>query len=124
MLTTQPNTFMCSAFLLWLCCEHLQHVRCKIEEVVFLISRCFLYLQRVFSICTTAVVVLLTCFSFSMSEPSPMLLPGLVLREEAKHTDLQLDLQTLNSRTQGREARRTCSTEPQSQETPGSCPDP
>ncbi len=25
----------------WLCCEHLQRVRCKIEEVVSLIWRCF-----------------------------------------------------------------------------------
>ncbi len=39
--------FICSAFLFWLCCEHLQRVRCKIEEVVFLICRCFFYLKRV-----------------------------------------------------------------------------
>ncbi len=38
---------ICSVFLFWLCCEHLQRVRCKIEEVVSLICRCFLYLQRV-----------------------------------------------------------------------------
>ncbi len=37
----------CTAFLFWLCCGHLQRVRCKIEEVVFLICRCFFYLQRV-----------------------------------------------------------------------------
>ncbi len=55
MLTTQPNKeFICSTFLflvvLWvfavrfficLSCEHLQHVRCKIGEVVCLICRCF-----------------------------------------------------------------------------------
>ncbi len=34
-------------FFFWLCCEHLQHVRCKIEEVVSLICRCFFYLQCV-----------------------------------------------------------------------------
>ncbi len=28
-------------FFFWLCCEHLKHVRCKIEEVVSLICRCF-----------------------------------------------------------------------------------
>ncbi len=33
--------------LFCLCCEHLQHMHCKIEEVVFLICRCFFYLQRV-----------------------------------------------------------------------------
>ncbi len=38
---------ICSAFLFWFCCEHLQRVRCKIEEVVSLICRCFFYLQRV-----------------------------------------------------------------------------
>jgi len=30
-----------------LCGEHLKHVRYKIDEVVFLICRCFFYLQRV-----------------------------------------------------------------------------
>ncbi len=30
--------FICSAFLFWLCCEH---VRCQIDESVFLICRCF-----------------------------------------------------------------------------------
>ncbi len=39
--------FICSAFLFWLCCEHLQRVRCQIDESVFLICRCFFYLQRV-----------------------------------------------------------------------------
>ncbi len=39
--------FICSAFLFWLCCEHLKHVHCKIEEVVSLICRCFVYLQHV-----------------------------------------------------------------------------
>ncbi len=34
-------------FFFGLCCEHLQRVCCQIEEVVFLISRCFFYLQRV-----------------------------------------------------------------------------
>ncbi len=37
----------CVFFFFWLCCEHLQHVRCKIEKVVFLILRSFFYLQRV-----------------------------------------------------------------------------
>ncbi len=32
--------FISTAFLFWLCCEHLQHVCCQIEEVVFLICRC------------------------------------------------------------------------------------
>ncbi len=67
MLTTQTNkethckcsqhnqiNFICSTFLFlvvlwafavcfffWLCCEHLQHVCCQIEEVVFLICRVF-----------------------------------------------------------------------------------
>ncbi len=31
----------CSPFLFWLCCEHLQRVRCQIDESVFLICRCF-----------------------------------------------------------------------------------
>ncbi len=34
-------------FCIWLCCEHLQHMHCKIEEGVFIICRCFFYLQRV-----------------------------------------------------------------------------
>ncbi len=34
-------------FFFWLCCEHMQRVRCTIEEVVSLICRCFFYLQRV-----------------------------------------------------------------------------
>ncbi len=38
---------ICSAFLFWLCCEHLQRVCCQIEEVVFLICRYFFDLQRV-----------------------------------------------------------------------------
>ncbi len=38
---------ICSAFLFWLCCEHLQRVCCQFEEVLFLICRCFFYLQRV-----------------------------------------------------------------------------
>ncbi len=42
----QINTIF-SVFLFWLCCEHLQRVCYKIEEVVFLICRCFFYLQRV-----------------------------------------------------------------------------
>lgn len=68
------------------------------------------------------VMQLLTCLNFSMSVESPVLLPGLVLREEAKHMDLHhADAQT--SRNHRTEARRTCSTEPRSQETPGSCPD-
>ncbi len=33
--------FICSAFLFWRCCEHLQHVCCQIEEVVSLICWCF-----------------------------------------------------------------------------------
>ncbi len=39
--------FICSAFLFRLCCEHLQRVCCQIDESVFLICRCFFYLQRV-----------------------------------------------------------------------------
>ncbi len=39
--------FICSTFVFWLCCEHLQRLRCKIEEVVFLICRRFFYLQCV-----------------------------------------------------------------------------
>ncbi len=39
--------FICSAFLFWLCCEHLQRVCCQIDESVFLICRCFFYLQCV-----------------------------------------------------------------------------
>ncbi len=31
----------------WLCCEHLQLACCQIVEVVFLICRCFFYLQHV-----------------------------------------------------------------------------
>ncbi len=34
-------------FFSGLCCEHLQHVRCQIEEVVSLICMCFLKMQRV-----------------------------------------------------------------------------
>ncbi len=54
MVTTQTNKethckcsqhnqihFICSAFLFWLCCEHLQLVCCQIEESVFLIFRVF-----------------------------------------------------------------------------------
>ncbi len=37
--------FICSAFLFWLCCEHLLHVCCQINESVFLICRCFFYLH-------------------------------------------------------------------------------
>ncbi len=41
--------FICSAFLFWLCCEHLQRVRCQIDESVFLICRCFfLFAARFF----------------------------------------------------------------------------
>ncbi len=38
---------ICSTFLFWLCCEHLQCVCCQIEEVVSLICMCFLKLQRI-----------------------------------------------------------------------------
>ncbi len=34
---------ICSAFLFWLCCEHLQRVCCQINESFFLICRCFFY---------------------------------------------------------------------------------
>ncbi len=60
--------FICSAFLYWLCCEHLQHVRCQIDESVFLICRCFFYLQHVsflgcvVSICSVCVVKLRKLF--------------------------------------------------------------
>ncbi len=36
-------------FFFWLCCEHLQHVRCQIDKVVFLICRrFFLFAARFF----------------------------------------------------------------------------
>ncbi len=67
--------FICSTFLYWLCCEHLQRVRCKIEEVVFLICRrfflfaarfffwlCCEHLQRV--CCQIEEVVFLICRRF------------------------------------------------------------
>ncbi len=65
--------FICSAFLFWLCCEHLQRVRCKIEEVVFLISRCFFYLQCFFfgcavSICSVYCAQNKNIYIFSWSE--------------------------------------------------------
>ncbi len=66
---------ICSAFLFWLCCEHLQHMHCQIDESVFLICRCsFLfvasyffwlcceYLQRV--CCKIEEVVSLICRCF------------------------------------------------------------
>ncbi len=41
--------FICSAFLFWLCCEHLQRVHCQIDESLFLICRCFfLFAARFF----------------------------------------------------------------------------
>ncbi len=59
MLTTQTNKetrckcsqhnqihFICSAFIFWLCCEHLQHVRCQFDE------SCFLNLQGFFLFAT------------------------------------------------------------------------
>ncbi len=57
--------FICSAFLFWLCCEHL---RCQIDESVFLICRCFfLFAARFFfgcvvSICSICVVKLMKVF--------------------------------------------------------------
>ncbi len=61
MLTTQTNkethckcsqhnqiNCICSAFLFWLCCEHLQRVCCQIDESCFLnLQVFFFYLQRV-----------------------------------------------------------------------------
>ncbi len=44
---TTKYILFAARFFFWLCCEHLQLVRCKIEEVVFLICRYFFYLQRV-----------------------------------------------------------------------------
>ncbi len=44
---TTKNILFAARFFFWLCCEHLQRVCCQIEEVVFLICRCFFYLQRV-----------------------------------------------------------------------------
>ncbi len=38
---------ICNAFLFWLCCEHLQHVRCQNDESCFLNLQGFFYLQRV-----------------------------------------------------------------------------
>ncbi len=40
-LNLQPFFSICRAFIFWLCCKHLLRVLCKIEEVVFLICRCF-----------------------------------------------------------------------------------
>ncbi len=61
MLTTQTNKetrckcsrhnqihFICSPFLFWLCFEHLQRVRCQIDESVFLMCRCFFFICSVF----------------------------------------------------------------------------
>ncbi len=61
---------ICSASLFLLCCEHLQRVCCQIGESVFLICRCFFYLQRVsffgcvVSICSVCVVKLRKSFFF------------------------------------------------------------
>ncbi len=47
MLTAQPNKMLFAVrFFIWLCCEHLQRECYQIDEVDFLICRCFLYLQR------------------------------------------------------------------------------
>ncbi len=43
---TTKYILFASRFFFWLCCEHLQHVCCQIDESVFLICRCF------FSICS------------------------------------------------------------------------
>ncbi len=43
---------ICSTFLFWLCCEHLQCVRCQIDKSVFFICRCF------FSVCSANLVEL------------------------------------------------------------------
>ncbi len=56
----QIKNFICSAFLylvvlwafavcffIWLCCEYLQRVCCQIDEVVFLICRCFFFIFAV-----------------------------------------------------------------------------
>ncbi len=40
----QINNFIAACFFVW-CCKHLQCVCCQIDEVVFLICRCFFYLQ-------------------------------------------------------------------------------
>ncbi len=45
--STTKYILFAARFLLWLCCEHLQRVCCQIDESVFLICRCFFYLQRV-----------------------------------------------------------------------------
>ncbi len=45
---TAKYILFAACFLFWLCCEHLQHVLCQIDESVFLICRLFFaYLQRV-----------------------------------------------------------------------------
>ncbi len=45
-LNLQVFFLFAARFFIWLCCEHLQRVRCQIDEVVFLICRCFFYLQK------------------------------------------------------------------------------
>ncbi len=42
------QVFFClfaACFFFGWCCEHLQHVRCQIDESVFLIFRCFFLFQ-------------------------------------------------------------------------------
>ncbi len=45
--TTKYKLYLQRVSFFWLCCEHLQRVCCKIEEVVSLICRCFFYLQGI-----------------------------------------------------------------------------
>ncbi len=64
-----PVFFLFAAFLfIWLYCEHLQHVFCQIDEVVFLICMCFFSICSVFlcvvSICSTFLCVVSICSMF------------------------------------------------------------
>ncbi len=44
----RPFCSICSTFSFWLCCEHLQCVRCQIDESCFLNLQAFFFdLQRV-----------------------------------------------------------------------------
>ncbi len=67
--TTKYNIFA-GRFFVWLCCEHLQRVRCQIDKRFFLICRCFFlfaarffFLGCVMSICSVCVVKLTQVFT-------------------------------------------------------------
>ncbi len=52
-LNLQVFFFYLQCFFIWLCCEHLQGVCCQIEEVVFLICRCFFLFAARWALSTT-----------------------------------------------------------------------